>query len=246
MFDAICLATGSMHSRDLDIEGRHLDGIHLAMDYLSQQNRVNDGEVVLLNDRISSEGLKVIVLGGGDTGSDCVGTAIRQKAKSVMQIEILPKPPSERNVDNPWPYFSKTLKTTTSHEEGCERMWSLSAVKFIGRSNHITGVEFEEVSWVNEKGRLSRVPVSENRRTIAADLVILALGFLHPVKEGLLEELELDLDHRKNIKVDNNWLTSREKVFATGDSVSGASLVVNAIAAGRKTAKKIDLFLKGQ
>lgn len=244
MFDAICLATGSMHPRDLDIEGRHLDGIHLAMDYLSQQNRVNDGEVVLLNDRISSEGLKVIVLGGGDTGSDCVGTAIRQKAKSVMQIEILPKPPSERNVDNPWPYFSKTLKTTTSHEEGCERMWSLSAVKFIGRSNHITGVEFEEVSWVNEKGRLSMVPVSENRRIIAADLVILALGFLHPVKEGLLEELELDLDHRKNIKVDDNWLTSREKVFATGDSVSGASLVVNAIAAGRKTAKKIDLFLK--
>ena len=244
MFDAICLATGSMHPRDLDIEGRHLDGIHLAMDYLSQQNRVNDGEVILLNDRISSEGLKVIVLGGGDTGSDCVGTAIRQKAKSVMQIEILPKPPSERNMDNPWPYFSKTLKTTTSHEEGCERMWSLSAVKFIGRSNHITGVEFEEVSWVNEKGRLSMVPVSENRRIIAADLVILALGFLHPVKEGLLEELELDLDHRKNIKVDDNWLTSREKVFATGDSVSGASLVVNAIAAGRKTAKKIDLFLK--
>jgi glutamate synthase (NADPH) small chain len=246
MFDAICIATGSMHPRDLDIEGRHLDGIHLAMDFLAQQNRVNDGEVILLNDRISAEGLKVIVLGGGDTGSDCVGTAIRQKAKSVVQIEILPKPPADRNSDNPWPYFAKTIKTTTSHEEGCERLWRLSALKFIGRSNHITGVEFEEVSWVIEKGRLSMVPVPDNRRIIAADLVILALGFLHPVREGLLEELELDLDQRKNIKVDSNYLTSREKVFATGDSVSGASLVVNAIAAGRRTAKNIDLFLKGQ
>jgi glutamate synthase (NADPH/NADH) small chain len=215
------------------------------MDYLMQQNRVNDGEIILLNDRISAEGLKVIILGGGDTGSDCVGTAIRQKAKSVMQIEILPKPPLERTIDNPWPYFSKTLKTTTSHEEGCERFWSLSAVKFIGRSNHITGVEFEEVSWIKENGRFSMVPVSEIRRIIAADLVVLALGFLHPVSEGLVEELELELDQRRNLKVDNNFMTNREKVFATGDSVSGASLVVNAIASGRSTAKKIDLFLKG-
>jgi glutamate synthase (NADPH/NADH) small chain len=245
MFDAVCIATGSMQPRDLDIEGRHFDGIHFAMDYLMQQNRVNDGEIILLNDRISAEGLKVIILGGGDTGSDCVGTAIRQKAKSVMQIEILPKPPLERTIDNPWPYFSKTLKTTTSHEEGCERFWSLSAVKFIGRSNHITGVEFEEVSWIKENGRFSMVPVSEIRRIIAADLVVLALGFLHPVSEGLVEELELELDQRRNLKVDNNFMTNREKVFATGDSVSGASLVVNAIASGRSTAKKIDLFLKG-
>jgi glutamate synthase (NADPH/NADH) small chain len=246
MYDAICLATGSMHSRDLDIEGRHFDGIHLAMDFLTQQNRVNDGEVVLLNDRISAEGLKVVVLGGGDTGSDCVGTSIRQKAKSVLQVEILPKPPLERTLDNPWPYFSKTLKTTTSHEEGCERLWSLSAVKFIGRNNHITGIEFEDVSWVNENGKFTMVPVPETRRIIAADLVILALGFMHPIKEGLLEELALELDQRKNIRVDNNYMTSMEKVFATGDSVSGASLVVNAIAAGRRTAKKIDLFLNGK
>jgi glutamate synthase (NADPH/NADH) small chain len=244
MFDAVCIATGSMHPRDLDIEGRHFDGIHFAMDYLMQQNRVNDGEVVLLNDRISAEGLKVIVLGGGDTGSDCVGTAIRQKAKSVMQIEILPKPPLERTMENPWPYFSKTLKTTTSHEEGCERFWSLSAVKFTGRSNHITGVELEEVSWVRENGMFSMVSVPETRRVVAADMVVLALGFLHPVSEGLVEELELELDNRKNLKVDNNYMTSRDKVFASGDSISGASLVVNAIASGRKTAKKIDEFLK--
>jgi len=244
MFDAVCIATGSMHPRDIDAEGRHLDGIHFAMDYLSQQNRVNDGEVVLLNDRISAEGLKVVVLGGGDTGSDCVGTAIRQKAKSVMQIEILPKPPLDRNIDNPWPYFSKTLKTTTSHEEGCERLWSLCAVKFIGRSNHITGVEVEDVSWVKENGKFSMVAAPETRRVIPADLVVLAMGFLHPVSEGLVEELELELDSRKNLKVDSNFMTSREKVFATGDSVSGASLVVNAIAAGRRTSKKIDEYLK--
>ncbi|HVN58818.1 MAG TPA: glutamate synthase subunit beta [Bacteroidales bacterium] len=246
MFDAVCIAIGSMQPRDLDIEGRHLDGIHQAMDYLTQQNRVNDGEVILLNDRISAEGLKVVVLGGGDTGSDCVGTAIRQKAKSVTQIEIMPRPPADRTPENPWPYYAKILKTSTSHEEGCERLWSLSATKFTGRSNHIIGVEFEEVSWENDNGRYKMVPVPGSRRVIAADLVILAMGFLNPVKEGLLEELELDLDQRKNIRVDGNFMTSREKVFAAGDSVSGASLVVNAIAAGRRTAKKIDRFLKSR
>jgi len=246
MFDAICIAVGSMQPRDLEIEGRHLDGIHQAMDFLTQQNRVNDGEVVLLNDRISAEGLKVVVLGGGDTGSDCVGTAIRQKAKSVTQIEIMPKPPLERTTDNPWPYYGKILKTSTSHEEGCERLWGLSAVKFLGRSNHITGIEFEEVSWEKENGRMAMKPVADSGRTIPADLVILAMGFLNPVREGLLEELELDLDQRKNIKVDGNFMTNHEKVFAAGDSVSGASLVVHAIAAGRRTAKKIDQYLKGK
>ncbi|MFN8209578.1 MAG: glutamate synthase subunit beta [Bacteroidales bacterium] len=245
MYDAVCIATGAMHPRDLDIEGRHFDGIHFAMDFLTQQNRVNDGEVIMLNDRISAEGLKVVVLGGGDTGSDCVGTATRQKAKSVVQVEILPKPPAERASDNPWPYYAKVLKTSTSHEEGCERLWSLSAVRFIGRNNHITGVEFQEVNWEKIDGRYQMVPVEGSTRTIPADLVVLALGFMHPVKEGLIEELEIELDQRKNIKVDKNYLTSREKVFATGDSVSGASLVVNAIAAGRRTAKKIDKFLNG-
>jgi glutamate synthase (NADPH/NADH) small chain len=245
MFDAICIATGSTYPRDLEIEGRHFDGIHFAMDYLTQQNRVNDGEVILLNDRISAEGLKVVVLGGGDTGSDCVGTAIRQKAKGVTQVEILPGPAIERGIDNPWPYFAKTLKTSTSHEEGCDRLWSLSAVRFLGRSNHLTGVEFEEVEWFKNNGKISMVPVPETRRVIAADMIILALGFLHPVHEGLVEELGLELDGRKNLRVDSNFQTNREKVFASGDSVSGASLVVNAIASGRRTAKKIDIFLRG-
>jgi glutamate synthase (NADPH/NADH) small chain len=241
-FDAVCIASGATHPRDLDIEGRHLDGIHFAMDYLSQQNRRNDGEDILLNDRISAESLKVLVLGGGDTGSDCVGTAIRQKAASVTQIEILPQPPFERIDNNPWPYFSKTLKTSTSHEEGCERMWSHSTVRFTGRNNHITGAEIEEVRWVTENGKYSMQSISETRRVISADLVILALGFLHPVHEGLLNELGLELDDRKNIKT-RDHLTSQARVFAAGDAASGASLVVNAIASGRRAARIIDKFL---
>jgi glutamate synthase (NADPH/NADH) small chain len=243
-YDAVCIASGATHPRDLNVEGRHLDGIHFAMDYLSQQNRRNDGVDILLHDRISAEGLKVLVLGGGDTGSDCVGTAIRQKAASVTQIEILPQPPLERNGNNPWPYFSKTLKTSTSHEEGCDRLWSHSTVRFNGRNNHITGAEIEEVRWVMENGKYIMQSLPETRRLISADLVILALGFLHPVLEGLLTELGLELDDRKNIKTKDH-LTSLEKVFAAGDVSSGASLVVNAIASGRRAAGVIDRYLKG-
>lgn len=244
-FDAICITAGANHPRDLDIEGRNLRGIHFAMDYLTQQNRIMDGETILPDYRISAEGLRVLVLGGGDTGSDCVGTAIRQKAKSVTQVEILPKPPAERSADNPWPYFSKTLKTTTSHEEGCERFWGLSTVRLIGENNSVTGAEVEEVTWTRSNGRYSMEPIPDSKRTIAADLVILALGFVHPVIEGLVNELELGLDARKNIRINDNYQTSIEKVFAAGDAVSGASLVVNAIASGRRAAKKIDRFLRG-
>jgi glutamate synthase (NADPH/NADH) small chain len=243
-FDAICIATGAMQSRDLDIEGRHFDGIHFAMDYLSQQNRINDGQVVLLPDRISAEGLKVLVIGGGDTGSDCVGTAIRQKAKSITQIEILPQPPITRTMENPWPFYGKTLKTTTSHEEGCERLWNISTVRFTGRAQHITGVEVEDVKWENTDGRYSMQIIPGTRRIISADLILLAMGFVHPVLEGLVTELELELDSRKSIKVNKNHSTSISKVFAAGDSVTGASLVVNAIASGRKAAKEIDSFLR--
>jgi len=243
-FDAVCLSTGAMHPRDLNVEGRHLDGIHFAMDYLSQQNRRNDGEIILLNDRISAEGLKVVVLGGGDTGSDCVGTAIRQKAAGVMQIEILPKPPLERIDNNPWPYFSKTLKSTTSHEEGCERIWSYSTVRFTGRNNHITGAEIEEVKWVFENGKYTMQPLPETRKIIHADLVILALGFMHPVHEGLVNELGLELDERKNIRTKEH-LTSQARVFAAGDAANGASLVVTAIASGRRAARMIDRYLRG-
>jgi glutamate synthase (NADPH) small chain len=243
-FDAICLTIGATHPRDLVAEGRELAGIHYAMDFLSLQNRVNAGQLSPSDNPINSESKKVLVIGGGDTGSDCVGTAIRQKAERVMQIEILPKPPLTRGDNNPWPYFGKVLKTSTSHEEGCERYWSLSTVKYIGAYTHVTGVEVEEVEWKNNSGQYSMESVPGTRRKIEADLVILSLGFVHPVIDGLLSELGLELDQRKNIKVNANQLTSRLKVFAAGDSVSGASLVVNAIASGRKVAKEIDRFLR--
>ncbi len=242
-FDAVCIAVGSSQPRDLHVEGRHFMGIHFAMDFLINQNRINAGQLSAGENQISAENKKVLVIGGGDTGSDCVGTAIRQKAASVTQIEILPKPPSGRTADNPWPYYAKILKTTTSHEEGCDRMWSLSTLAFTGSGNSVTGAEVEEVAWENIDGKCSMKPVDGTRRIIEADLVLLALGFVHPVPEGLLSELGVELDHKKNIKVSGSQSTSINKVFAAGDSVTGASLVVNAIASGRKAAEEIDRFL---
>jgi len=243
-FDAVCIAIGASHPRDLVAEGRDLNGIHFAMDFLPLQNRVNSGQLDASDNPINAEGKKVLIIGGGDTGSDCVGTSIRQKAISVTQIEILHKPPLTRADSNPWPYFGKILKTSTSHEEGCERFWSLSTVRFIGKDHHVTGVEVEDVLWVLKDNRHTMEAVPGTRRIIDADLVLLAMGFVHPVIEGLLSELELELDQRQNIKVNRTHSTSREKVFAAGDSVSGATLIVNAIASGRKVAKEIDKFLK--
>jgi len=243
-FDAICITIGAGHPRDLTIEGRDLSGIHFAMDFLTLQNRVNAGEMEASDNPINAEGKKVLVIGGGDTGSDCVGTSIRQKAERVWQIEILPKPPSERSEDNPWPYFGKVLKTSSSHEEGCERFWNLSSVRFIGNNFNVTGVEVEDVIWKNLNGKYIMETVPDSKRIIEADLVLLAMGFVHPVLEGLVSESGVELNLRKNIKVSDNYMTSRHKFFAAGDSISGASLVVNAIASGRKVAKEIDRFLK--
>jgi glutamate synthase (NADPH/NADH) small chain len=243
-FDAICIAIGAGHPRDLLIEGRNLTGIHHAMEFLTRQNRVNSGSLHASDNHISAKGKKVLIIGGGDTGSDCVGTSIRQKAERVTQIEILAIPPLIRTEDNPWPYFGKVLKTSTSHEEGCERYWGISTLRFLGETNQVTGVEVEDVNWKNENGHYIMEPVEGTRRRIDADLVLLALGFVHPVIEGLLSELEPELNMRKNIKVDENSLTSRQKIFAAGDSVSGASLVVNAIASGRKVARDIDTYLR--
>ncbi len=242
-FDAVCIAIGSGHPRDLNIEGRDLKGIYFAVDFLSNQNRVNSGDLHFQNNNINAEGKKVIVIGGGDTGSDCVGTAIRQKAASVTQIEILPKPPVFRTSDNPWPYCAKVMKTTTSHEEGCERIWSLSTLRFTGKDGVIKGVEVEDVRWEKINGRYSMKSVPNTTRIIETDFVLLALGFIHPVIEGLVSELELELDGRNNIKTDSRLSTNINKVFAAGDSVHGASLVVDAIASGRKAAREIIKFL---
>ena len=245
-FDAICIAIGATHPRDLIAEGRELTGIHFAMDFLSLQNRVNSGQIQTSASKINAEGKKVLVIGGGDTGSDCVGTSIRQKAVSVTQIEIMPKPPLTRTANNPWPYFGKVLKTSTSQEEGCERYWSIATIKFIGSDNHVTGVEVEDVEWKVKDDHYIMEVIQGTHRIIDADLVLLAMGFVHPALEGLITELELELDQRRNIRVDKNQFTNRQKVFAAGDSISGATLVVSAIASGRKAAKEIDKFLRSQ
>jgi glutamate synthase (NADPH/NADH) small chain len=185
------------------------------------------------------------VIGGGDTGSDCVGTAIRQGAKSVTQIEILPEPPVKRAPDNPWPYYAKTLKTTTSHEEGCVREWSLTTLSFKGMQQRVSHAEVQEVRWTSGNGKYAMETVPATTRLIEADLILLAMGFVHPVYEGLLEALQVELDIRKNVLVGHGMQTSVNKVFAAGDAVNGASLVVTAIASGRKVARKIDDFLLG-
>ncbi len=243
-YDAVCMAIGSGFPRDLNVEGREFRGIHFAMDFLTAQNRVNAGILTETDREKSAEGKRVLVIGGGDTGSDCVGTAIRQKAAGVTQIEILPKPPAERDQDNPWPWYARILKTSTSHEEGCERLWGISTIRFVGDGSITRGAEIEEVKWESVSGNKIMTPVPGTRRVIEADLILLALGFLHPVTDGFTYGSGIELDNRKNIKVGDNLCTNLSGVFAAGDAVSGASLVVNAIASGRKCAMETDRFLR--
>ncbi len=243
-FDAICISIGAGQPRPLPVSGSEFEGIHYAMDFLTEQNRVNSGLIPSSARKIIAEGKRVLVIGGGDTGSDCVGTAIRQRALSVTQIEILPKPPLQRNSDNPWPYYGKTLKTSTSHEEGCERLWNISTLRFVGDGKITRGAEVEEVAWQSQNGKSFMAPVPGTKRVIECDLVLLAMGFVHPVLDGLLTELGVDLDSRKNVSVNDKMATTVSKVFAAGDTVNGASLVVTAIASGRKVAREIDRFLR--
>ena len=242
-FDAVCVAIGSEVPRDLPIEGRNLRGIHFALELLGQQNRLLEGIAIPPKSQISCKGKKVLVIGGGDTGSDCVGTANRQGATSVTQIEIMPKPPVGYNPETPWPMYPRVLKTSSSHEEGCVRRWSLASNRFLGDKNHLTGVEVEEVEWITpEGGGRPEMRHTGKREVIEADLVFLALGFLHPEQEGLVKELGLATDGRKNIVANADGYISGN-LFACGDAVSGASLVVRAMASGRRVAEAIDSYL---
>jgi glutamate synthase (NADPH) small chain len=243
-FDVICLAVGAMKPRDLPIEGRDLKGIHFAMEFLSQQNKVVRGDVVDEQERILAKNKHVLVIGGGDTGSDCVGTSNRQRAASITQIEILPKPPLKRDVFNPWPYWAKVVKTSSSHEEGCERLWNTMTKRFIGENGHVKQAELVDVEWKKgENGGMQLFEIEGTSRLVNADLVLLSMGFVHPVHEGLLNDLGLEYSDRGNIKVDKNHRASRAKIFAAGDSMVGASLVVTAIASGRKAAHAIMEYL---
>lgn len=243
-YDAVVLAIGAMQPRDLQVEGRNLKGVHFAMEFLTQQNRVVAGAKVTDKERILATGKNVLVIGGGDTGSDCVGTSVRHGAKSITQIEILPKPPDKRAENNPWPYWANTLRTSSSHMEGCDRHWLLNTKRIIddGKGN-VKGVEVVEVEWKKDNGQFKMIEKPETSRIIDAELILLSMGFVHCMHEGLAKELNLKFDRRGNIVIDNKMKTSKAKVFAAGDAASGASLVVRAIASGRKTAEEVDKYL---
>lgn len=220
-FDAYCICTGTPHARDLNIPGRELKGIYFAMDLLAQQNRVLAGQMFPKEERISAKGKHVLVIGGGDTGSDCIGTSIRQGALDVTQIEIMPKPPVGTNPSTPWPMWPLVLKTSSSHEEGCTRRWSLNSNRFIGKNGHVCGVEVEEVEWKpNPNGGRPIMQPTGRKEILKADLVLLAMGFLKTELPPL-----------------------PENAFIAGDAATGASLVVKCIDSGRKTAARIDNYL---
>lgn len=245
-YDAVCLAVGAMEPRDLQAEGRNVEGIYFAMDFLKQQNKKVRGEKFIEKDRILATNKNVLIIGGGDTGSDCVGTSIRQKAKSVTQIEILPKPPTQRLENNPWPYWPNTLRTSSSHLEGCERRWNLATKRILNENGKVTGAEVVQVEWAkDEKGAFKMKEVPGSNEIIKAELILLSMGFVHARHDGLLNDLSLEYDQRGNIKtVDKTTKTSIEKVFTCGDAKNGASLVVNAIASGRETGEYVNNYLK--
>lgn len=245
-FDAVILAVGAEQPRDLPVEGRDLGGVHFAMEFLTQQNKVVAGQEIPDHERINARGKHVLVIGGGDTGSDCVGTSIRQKAASVLQIEILPKPPEKRENGNPWPYWPNTLRTSSSHLEGCERRWNLSTKRLTGENGQVTGAEIVQVDWKKEAGgRWTMEEIPGTTETIKVDLVLLSMGFTQPVHTGLIEALGLDCDSRGNIKVNQHKQTNIPKVFAAGDAEKGASLVVHAIEAGKIAAAGVAAYLNG-
>ncbi len=238
-FDAVCLAMGAEQARDLLVPGRELKGIHLAMDYLTQQNRRNAGDT-LTEEPITAKGKRVVIIGGGDTGSDCLGTAHRQGCVEAHQFEILPEPPPTRAPSTPWPLWPMQLRTSHAHEEGCDRRWSVSTTKFTGRNGHVTTLHAQQVRF--ENGRF--VPIPGTDFELAVDLVLLAMGFTGPVKNGLLDSLGVKYDARGNVAVDENFMTSVDGVFAGGDVRRGASLIVWAIAEGRKMAAGVDKYLR--
>jgi glutamate synthase (NADPH/NADH) small chain len=241
-FDAIALTGGAEEPRDLPVPGRDLDGIHFAMRFLAQQNRRVSGELILDNYDILAEGKHVVVIGGGDTGSDCVGTSNRQGAASVTQMEIMPKPPVKENKGVTWPDWPLKLRTSSSHDEGCERDWAVATKSFEGKEGKVTALNAVRLEW-GPQG-MKEVPGSEFQ--IKADLVLLAMGFTNPVHDGMLNAFGLAYDQRGNVKADTEtYATSIDKVFAAGDMRRGQSLVVWAIREGRQCARAIDEFLMG-
>ena len=247
-FDAIILCGGSTIPRDLDMPGRELKGVHFAMDFLAQNNKRVAGDTIPESEVIHAAGKHVVVIGGGDTGSDCVGTSNRHGAASVTQIELLPKPPTERGPNN-WPNWPTILRTSTSHEEGCERQWSIFTKTFIDDgSGNVKAIEIVDIVW--ERDPVTGAPFTEvpgTVRQIPCDLALLAIGFMHPKQDGVLQQMGIDLSDRGNVKADEkNYQTNIEKVFTAGDMRRGQSLVVWAISEGREAARAVDIYLMGE
>ena len=246
-FDAIILSGGSEIPRDLNVPGRELDGVHFAMDFLTQQNRRVSREKINKIGEITAKNKHVIVIGGGDTGSDCVGTSFRQGAKTVTQLEIMPQPPDKENKSLTWPNWPMKLRTSTSHEEGASRDFSVTTKNFTGTGSSVSEMEIVKVEWENcNDGKMRMNELGTTRNSIPADLVLLAMGFIHPVHDGIIKDLSIDLDSSGNVKANtDNYRTSNNKVFVAGDMRRGQSLVVWAIREGRQCARSVDAFLMG-
>lgn len=246
-FDGILLCGGSTIPRDLPIKGRELKGIHFAMEFLTQQNKRVAGDDLSDIDQLFATDKNVLVIGGGDTGSDCVGTSKRHGAKSVTQIELLEKPPLNRSLNDPWPNWPTILRTSTSHEEGCERNWSVQTKEFVGDENgHLKAVKLVDITWETPKPgqRPNFFEVEGSEREVPCELALLAIGFMYPQPSGLLQDLNVALDGRGNVKT-RKYQTEIEKVFAAGDMRRGQSLVVWAISEGREAARALDEYLMG-
>ena len=246
-FDAVVLTGGSELSRDLEVPGRDLDGVHFAMTFLPQQNRRNAGDTIAPEIALTAKGKHVIVIGGGDTGSDCIGTSFRQGALSVTQLEILPRPPEKENKGLTWPNWPNKLRTSSSQDEGAVRDWSVATKSIEGEDGGVTAINCVRLEWQqddNGQWQMTEIPGSEFQ--LKADMVLLAMGFVHPVYEGMLQELGVELDPRGNVLADTDqYRTSIDKVFAAGDMRRGQSLVVWAIREGRQCARAVDEFLMG-
>jgi glutamate synthase (NADPH/NADH) small chain len=246
-FEAIVLAGGATRPRDLNVPGRELRGIHFAMEYLTLQNRRTEGEHIPDDRFISAKDKHVVIIGGGDTGADCLGTVHRQGARSVSQLELLSRPPDERAANNPWPLWPNVFRVSSAHEEGGERLYSISTERFSGdRQGRVTTLHAVQIETVMNDGRPAFKPVPGSEFELSADLVLLAMGFLGPERGGMLDELGVRMTDRGNVWRDENWMTSVPGVFTAGDMQRGQSLIVWAIAEGRSCARAVDTYLMGQ
>jgi glutamate synthase (NADPH) small chain len=246
-FDAVVLAAGATRPRDLPVPGRELQGIHFAMEYLTAQNRLCERDELSPSERISAQGKQVVIIGGGDTGADCLGTAHRQGAAAVRQLELLPRPPDTRAADNPWPQWPQIFRVSSAHEEGGERLYAVSTERFVGdESGHVRALGAVTVERKFVDGRMVFEPVRGSEFEIPADLVLLAMGFTGPERTGLLDQFGVQMTERGTVWRDTNWMTSVPGVFTAGDMQRGQSLIVWAIADGRSCARGVDLFLMGE